>query len=70
MVELHQTRHTSVPLHLRNMGIESVAQVFSIWEFLGSYLDPEVAYPDSCFVPLLPGHAGRSVTVFYAAQSQ
>ena len=69
MFELHQTRHTSVPLQPRNVGIESVAQVFRIWEFPGSYLDSEVAYPDSCFVPL-PGHAGHYVPVFYAAQSQ
>ena len=66
MFELHQTRHISVPLHLRNVEIEWVAQMFRIWEFPGSDLDSEVVYPDSCFVPI-PGHAGRCVPVFYAA---
>jgi len=28
-MELHQTRLTSVPLHPRNVGVESLAQVFS-----------------------------------------
>jgi hypothetical protein len=52
-----------------DVKIEWVALMLCIWEVPGSDLDSEAVYSDSCFVPLLYGHADRCVPVSYAAQS-